>query len=192
MIRSIKIFCLTLFFSQIVVFAQDETIVIEDIPDDQVHLKGFTLEEETNLNIKAVGNGLNKELKRFHSWQEDKHNLFAYAWILDAQERKLVWRMTIANTEEDWWNKHNRVFDNGLTLPAGEYELYFTAVEPSYLTLGGGFFSLGKVLEEVFGDETAWDEHSEQWKIELGEVENIFDEKAVIKFWRSGFDGDFV
>ncbi len=185
MIKIIKIFGLIFICMQLVVFAQDKTITIDDIPDEQIHLKGFTLEDETNLKIKAIGNGLDKELKRFHSWQEDKHNLFAYAWILDARERKLVWRMTIGNTEEDWWNKHNRVFDKNVKFPAGEYELYFTAIEPSYLTLGGGFFSLGKVLEEVFGDETSWDEHSEQWKIKIGEVENIFDTKAVTKYQKA-------
>ena len=37
--------------------------------------------------------------------------MFAYAWILDASSREMVWRMTINNTTGDWWGKWNRTFE---------------------------------------------------------------------------------
>ena len=145
MIKSLKIFSVLFIFSQMAIWAQDKSLIINDILVDQIHLKGFTLEDKTDIKIKAIGMGLDKELKRIHSWQEDKHNLFAYAWILDARSREFAWRMTIGNTEEDWWNKSNRIFEKEVTLPGGEYEIYYSAVEPSYLSIGPGFFSLEKI-----------------------------------------------
>lgn len=185
MINSLKIITVAIILFQSNVWSQDKSVRIYNILNDQIHLKGFTLVENTAIKIKAVGMGLDKELKRIHSWQEDRHNLFAYAWILDARTREMVWRMTITNTEEDWWNKRNRIFNNEVTLPAGEYEVYYTAVEPSYLSIGPGFFSIEKLLENIFGDDTKWDDHAEQWKIEIKNVEEVFDKSAVLKYQKA-------
>ncbi len=182
MIKSLKIFSIVFIFSQLPIFGQEESIIINNILSDKIYLKGFTLDDESDVIIEAVGTGLDKELKRIHNWQEDKHNLFAYAWILDARTREIVWRMTIANTEEDWWSKNNRIFKNEVKLQKGEYELYYSAVEPTYFSFGGGFFSFGRIIEKIFGDDSWWDDHSEQWKVELSNVDEVFEEKAVLKY----------
>jgi len=185
MVKTLKIAISILLLSRMAVFAQDESVEINEILSKPIHLKGFTLDNDHEVKVNAVGTGLDKELKRIHNWQEDKHNLFAYAWILDARSRKVVWRMTIGNTKEDWWNKHNRVFESSVKLSKGEYELYYSAVEPSYFSFNGGFFSLEKVLDEVFGDQENWDEHAEQWKVVVDNVDNVFDEKAVLKYQKA-------
>ena len=162
--------------------AQSREIKLDNIAKDQITLAGFTLESTRVIEIEAIGAGGEKEIHRITNGQEDKFNLFAYAWILDAQTRKLVWRMTISNTEGDWWDKFNRVFKNKVELPKGEYELYFAAIEPSYLAFEDGFLSFGKLMEKMMGSDKWWEDHSAKWKVTVRNVDEIFDKSAVLKY----------
>ena len=182
MIKILSKISVLIFLLQTAIISQNNSVVISDIEDEQIYLKGFTLDEDKEINIDAVGTGQDKELKRIHNFQEDKHNMYAYAWILDARSRKMVWRMTIGNTEDDWWNKDNRVFKNKIKLPKGEYEIYFSAVEPKYFSFESGYLDLDKIIGSIFdGDEWRAD-HKEKWKVEVNGVANTFDEKAVKKY----------
>ena len=182
MIKIISKISILIVFLQIAIIAQDNSVVIDNIGNYQIYLRGFTLDEDTEISLKAVGSGQDKELKRIHNFQEDKYNMFAYAWILDARTREMVWRMTIGNTEDDWWNENNRVFENKINLSKGEYELYFSAVEPKYFSFGSGYLDLDKILGSIFGDDEWWDDHKDKWKVEVNGVENSFDEEAVKKY----------
>ena len=73
--------------------------------------------------------------------------MIAYAWILDANTRKLVWVMTNQNTDR-LGRGYNRKFDDDISLPAGEYEVYFSTFK-SNLFFKHGVFSFVPVISEV-------------------------------------------
>lgn len=107
--------------------AQDRTVVqIGDLSQMELKSGGFTLPRETELTIHALGGGLKRT-----SWNED--GMYAYGWIINADTRELVWKMTYDNTRSE---KGDRAFDGQLKLPAGSYEVYFTA----YGYVGGSPF----------------------------------------------------
>jgi hypothetical protein len=172
---------------QSLMFAQQGTVRINEFGNDQIYFKGFTLEEDSEIRISAVGTGSDRELKRIHNFQEDRFNMFAYAWIINARSRELAWRMTIGNTETSggWKDKKNREFNKSINLPKGEYELYFSAVEPKYFSSGGGTLDLDQILGLIF-DNVEWrEDHIDDWKVEVSGVDNIFDEKAVEKYQKA-------
>jgi hypothetical protein len=176
------------FFTAIVVYflyhndlqSQDKTLVIENDPNAQVMVGGFTLNSEGTVNIKAIGAGGKQEIKRITNFQIDPKNLFAYAWILDATERELVWRMTINNSTGDWWDKWNRVFEDEVSLPAGKFEVYYSTVEPTYY--GGENLGISDLWDKIFGRDNWWEDHSSNWKIELTNVDRIYSDSDLYKY----------
>jgi hypothetical protein len=185
MVKILSNISVLILFLQTNIFAQNNTVIIDNIENDQIYLKGFTLDENSEIKIKAVGTGKDKELKRIHNFQEDKHNMFAYAWILDARSREMVWRMTVGNTDDDWWNKDNRVYENEIKLTKGEYELYFSAVEPKYFSFESGYLDLDRIIGSIFDDDEWLDDHKEKWKVEVNGIDNTFDERAVKKYQKA-------
>ncbi|MGD9897768.1 MAG: hypothetical protein AB7T22_01450 [Calditrichaceae bacterium] len=167
--------------------AQNQSVELKDFDKDtgQINLAGFTLNSARTVKIHAIGAGADKTIKRIHSFQEDKFNLFAYAWIIDAKSRKLVWRMTQDNSKTDWWDKWNREFMGEVKLPAGEYELYFAAVEPTYFSLGDGFLSFGRLMDKIFGSDTWWEDHSNKWLIQVSGADAVLNEQAVRKYQKA-------
>lgn len=165
----------------LVLSAQGEIAEIRNIGLDQVKIIGFTIDSETNVAIEGVGAGGNKEIRKVQNYQEDPFNLYAYAWIIDATTRELVWRMTIDKSADDWWNKLNRKFKDDLNLAAGEYELYYSAIEP---TFAAGNMTPSRILEQIFGDDD-WEEFSEKWNVKVSNVSASLSERAVKKYQRS-------
>ncbi len=168
-----------------VLTAQENEAVIDDVRGRQVHLVGFTLNSDRTVHIKASGAGGEKEINRIHNHSEDRHNMFAYAWILNAQTRKMVWRMTIGNSKDDWWEKWNRICKLDIELKKGEYELYYSAVEPNYFVLNEGFFSFGKIMKKIFEGDQWWEDNIASWKVSVSGVDEVFDTKAVLKYQRA-------
>ncbi|HEY0651837.1 MAG TPA: hypothetical protein VGD65_01875 [Chryseosolibacter sp.] len=70
--------------------------------------KGFSLSAETTIRIYAIG-----ELER--------EETFDYAWIYDVDKRKRVWVMDYSNSDYAGGARKNRVSDEELKLPAGNY-----------------------------------------------------------------------
>jgi hypothetical protein len=70
--------------------------------------KGFSLSTETTLRVYAIG-------------ELDRDETFDYAWIYDVDKHKRVWVMDYSNTDYAGGAKKNRVADEELTLPAGNY-----------------------------------------------------------------------
>jgi len=165
----------------------NNTVLIDDIGNEQIYFKGFTLDEESEIDIESLGTGEDRELRRIHSFQEDRHNMFAYAWILNAKSREMVWRMTVGNTEEKgaWENEKNRLFENSIRLPKGEYELYFSAVDPKYFSSGSGTLDLDQLLKYLFDDEEWRDDHRDDWMVEVSGVDNIISKQAVEKYQKA-------
>jgi len=161
---------------------QEQRLSLTHPGSKQVLTAGFTLKSERDLRLDAIGAGGDEWIRRIHNYQEDKYNLFAYAWILDSKTRKMVWRMTIDNTQKDWWQDNNREFKDVVRLPAGEYEVKFAAVQPLYFQGENGFSTLGKLFDKLAGDEKHWQEQSREWKLMIEPVDEIVNETSVKKF----------
>ena len=151
-------------------------IQISDFSKMELKSGGITLPRETELTIHALGGGVRKT-----SWNED--GMYAYGWIINADTRELVWKMTYENTRSE---KGDRAFDGQLRLLAGSYEVYFAA----YGYIGGSPFGnfninidrrkgppgdkgrdlgLWQWLADLFGDNNtkSWYPRSKRWGIEV-------------------------
>jgi hypothetical protein len=170
-----------LIFSFTCINAQNNKIELTSLGDKGVELVGFTLTSAKEIEIEAVGAGFDKEIKKTKHSYVDPKNMFAYAWIINARTRQLEWRMTISNTDEDWWNKFNRTFKGNVRLEKGEYELYFSAILPSY-SVESGFFGIRRLFDKVFRGDDWWKEHSESWKVNISGVDEKFEKSAVLKY----------
>lgn len=178
MIKNVFYFLL---FVPFVLLAQKEHAEIRNVGLKQVEIVGFTLDSEATIKISGMGAGGKKEIKKVQNYQEDPFNLYAYAWIINAASREMVWRMTIDNSEDDWWNEPNRKFNKNLKLPAGEYELYYSAVEPA---IEYGNITIGRLLDKLLEDDD-WEEFAEKWTVEVSNVNASLSERAVKKYQRS-------
>lgn len=107
-----------------------ERLIIElkDFSRTELKCGGFTLSKETKVHIKGLGAGGDKKELFSNS------DMYAYAWIIDAGTRSLVWQMTRTNTTKEG---KERKFDGEVTLPKGSYEAYFSA----YAYIGGSSFT---------------------------------------------------
>ena len=180
--KLVKYGLLLFLLGPLVLNAQNRTMRIENVLGSQIQIGGFTLNTDQTIKINAVGAGGEKEIKRITNFQIDPQNMFAYAWILNARTRELVWRMTINNTKGDWWDRWNRTFDEEINLQKGEYEVYYSAVNPSYISFEGGFVTWGKIMDKIFGNDDWWEDHSSEWKISISNVDEVFEKGAVLKY----------
>ena len=111
--------------------SQEEPIILSNFDENKLQVAGFTLRTDKSISIEAIGAGGDRVIRRNRDGNIDPQYMFAYAWILDARSRELKWRMTVNNTESDWWDKHNRLFKGDVNLPSGDYELYYSAFKPT-------------------------------------------------------------
>lgn len=166
--------------------AQDETITIRDFSPNEVKCAGFTLNSDASISVVAIGAGGDKVVRRTRNSFVDPQNMFAYAWIIDARTRELIWRMTPNNTESDWWGaKYNRKFEGEVDLDKGEYELYFSAFPPLFLSTEGGYFSFKNIWEKVFGDENWWEENANEWYVTISNVDKVYQQSDVKKYQKA-------
>jgi hypothetical protein len=91
-------------------------VQIIEVTDDQYLKEGFSISQKMDLQIYALGEGL-----------QNAREMADYAWIVDAQSRKRVWEMTRDNTEHAGGASKNRIFNNNITLPAGDYLVYYVS-----------------------------------------------------------------
>ncbi|MGA9115754.1 MAG: hypothetical protein WB626_03160 [Bacteroidota bacterium] len=83
--------------------------------DDESRSAGFTLKQETRLRIYALG-------ERGSS----RRRMADYAYITDAKTRERVWTMEVDETSHAGGSPKNRLLDEVITLPAGNYTLTYT------------------------------------------------------------------
>jgi hypothetical protein len=94
-----------------------EPLVIDmtRIGNNDFESKGFTLKRSTDLHIIALGE---------YGYQDE---FVDYGWIEDLDDNEKVWEMTEDNTEHAGGASKNRKFDGIVTLPAGNYMVYYTS-----------------------------------------------------------------
>ncbi len=94
-------------------FVEKNVIVsMTKIRDDQFTTEGFTLKKPMKLHIYSLGEGRDGDM-------------FDYGWIIDAQTRKKVWKMSYRDTEHAGGAMKNRLYDGVIDLPAGNYLVYY-------------------------------------------------------------------
>jgi len=94
--------------------AQDESILIKmtRVGDADRRRAKFKLEDDQYVNIYALGEG-------------DNGQMYDYAWIENANTGKVLWEMTYRKTRRAGGAQKNRVFDENILLPAGEYYVIY-------------------------------------------------------------------
>lgn len=165
------------------VWARADVIELKKNDGFQIQKAGFKLETDKTVHIHIMGAGGKKELGRVNSPHHgDRFNLFTYAWIIDAVSREMVWRMRLPDSESDWWNKWNVEYEGDVDLAKGEYEVYFSMVEPTIFALQDGYMSLGKMWDKLLGADTWWDDHSEDWFCSVENVDVVMNGRAVEEY----------
>lgn len=126
--------------------AQTVLTEIDDVEPEEVYLDGFYLDSPQELQIVATGVHL-----------RSRAFLTTTAWILNADNREVVWELTDANSK--WKNRLLREYSDRVTLPNGRYEVYYSAFpnyyrerEWSLSNLLFGRRRMGEEYEELFGD----------------------------------------
>jgi len=87
-------------------------VQLAPLGDDEFEKEGFSLSEETELRIYAIGEG-------------DDGDMYDYGWIVDGSSRATIWEMDYRDTRRAGGAEKNRIIDEDITLPAGDYMVYF-------------------------------------------------------------------
>ncbi|MEX2285086.1 MAG: hypothetical protein WEE89_21550 [Gemmatimonadota bacterium] len=84
---------------------------INNVGNDEVRSRTFTLERDSDVRLYAIGEG--------------DGQMFDYAWIENSQTGRTVWEMTYRMTEHAGGADKNRRYDGVIRLPAGQYSLRY-------------------------------------------------------------------
>jgi hypothetical protein len=93
---------------------RDKNIIVQliRIGDDENVRQKFTLSQDTNVRIYAIGEG---------DWDE----MYDYAWIENYNTGRTVWKMKYKDTRRAGGAMKNRLFDGTIFLPAGNYIAHY-------------------------------------------------------------------
>ena len=161
--------------------AQNQVLKLKILGSEQIKYAGFVLNKDRAIHIKAIGAGYAHESMHFNFFQADPNNMFAYAWIIDAQTREMVWRMTLDNTKKVGWSGYNREFDGDIQLPKGTYEVYFSSVEPTFFFGSGGFISLHQLFKKIMGTQHEWNDEAGKWMVRISGLDDVLNKEDVRK-----------
>ncbi len=94
--------------------SQDKSVLVKmtRVGDSDRRRARFELSEDQHVNIYAIGEG-------------DDGHMYDYAWIEDANTGKVMWEMTYRKTKRAGGAHKNRMFDDNILLPSGEYYVIF-------------------------------------------------------------------
>lgn len=121
-------------------FAQNY-IKLSGVEPGGVEYSAFTLSEESEITISGTVAG-------FRKWG---NKTYFYGWILDAKTRNLVWHLLDDRDVREGLDDLEFVDINlKTTLPAGDYEFYFTGGASSS---GQSISGLKDLLNKIFGDD---------------------------------------
>lgn len=86
-----------------------EIVMVED---DEYYKESFTLSQSTKVTIIGMGEG-------------DSGDMYDYGWIKNMDTGKIEWEMDYYDTDHAGGARKNRIVTESLTLPAGEYRIYY-------------------------------------------------------------------
>jgi plastocyanin len=150
-------------------------IELRDFTNTELKGAGLILSRDTDIHINAMGGAIKKSAL-------GNSDMYAYAWIIDADSREVIWQMEKNNTNA---KNDYRVFDDVIHLKKGAYEVYFAA----YAYSGGSVFSNFTInidhrkpdekqkskkgffnwIDELFGDKEKidWKKLAKNWGITI-------------------------
>ena len=160
----------------------DDILEIPSIRMGEVKYGGFKLRSNQKIHIDAMGAGADHLPREIENYQNDPSGMFVYAWIINAQTRDFVWQMRVDNTKKESRHGYDRRFNDDIQLPAGEYEVYFTAQEPYNINFEDGFFSLGRLLDKLLRGKDGYDDFDNNWKLTIENIDEISPVELIDKF----------
>lgn len=124
---------------------------ITGVGDHAYRSRHFSLSQATEVRIIALG-------------EADDDDMLDFGWIEDSQNQRKVWTMKASHTTHAGGADKNRLSDTLITLPAGEYSVF-------YASDGSHSFDGGWNQSRPFDEE--------QWGIALYGIGEKFDKKSV-------------
>jgi hypothetical protein len=89
-------------------------VKLTEMRDDDYKSAGFSLRKESKLRIYALGESV-----------DNNRDMADYGWIVDAKSHERVWTMSRRDTYHAGGASKNRLADELITLPKGDYIAYF-------------------------------------------------------------------
>lgn len=134
-------------------------VKFDNIREEKIYMQGFTVEKSTAVEIEAVG-----AVGKYEDY------MVATGWILDADNRELVWALTVDNSRPSRRDHGKREAISEITLSPGDYEAYYYAGEHYYLDIKvRGAKDLFGFLGDLFSGDISrdWDRLLEEFKMEI-------------------------
>ncbi len=163
----------------------------------EIDAQGFQLDKETTIQIEGTA-GL---------YDRMGNDLIFYGWILDGKTRKVVWNLLKEDNDKffKYRDPGKFSFDKEITLPAGDYEVYYAAgIDSDYDNYD---FNFGDLLDLIFnGDSRDNDNNRRRFsnlkmtlsasdgslmKNDLYKNVNTFSDKAIVSIVRAG-DNEYI
>lgn len=113
---------------------------------------GFQLSKETTVRIEGTA-GLYERLG---------HDLMFYGWIIDGKTREVVWSLLEEDNDKFFRYRDSGKFnfDKEVTLPAGDYEVYYVAgIDDDYNSID---FNLGDLINLIVNGDSRDDYRNER------------------------------
>lgn len=111
-----KIFFTLLFFILIYsVNGQNKTLKVGNVLPGELDMGAFNLSQRSSIDIKGFA-------ASFDQWNK---YLNYYAWILETDNRNVIWKTTMSSDYEEEGGEYE--VDKQLELSPGNYEVYFTS-----------------------------------------------------------------
>ena len=99
-------------FTESAVESTDVIAQLVNVGDEEQRSRSFSLQSDADVRIYALGEGTGGEM-------------FDYAWIENARTGRVVWEMTYRMTSHAGGAQKNRLYDDVIRLPAGQYVLRY-------------------------------------------------------------------
>ncbi len=121
---------------------QDKTeITVGEVYPDEMDIKAFTLKKDSKIKLDGT-------LGLYH---EKGRELVFYGWILNSKTRETVWHML---DEKGRFERGISVFRESLSLPKGDYEIYYNAGLNRSERVGDSIGVVGRVISGIFGTKS--------------------------------------
>ncbi len=166
-----------------------------------IDAEGFSLRQKASIQIKGYA-GL---------YERMGNDLMFYGWILDAKTREVVWSILKEKNDEFYRNRDRGrfSFDSKVTLPAGDYEVYYAAGIDNDNKSGRSFRidDFGDLLDMIFNgdsrdnnrDSRRYADYTMKVSGPAGNFEHlnwrehvdVFSESALVSIVRAG-DDEFI
>ncbi len=147
-------FLLVLLFAVPIQAAGKTQITAGFVAPGEMEMAGFSLTNDGNIHLSGAAG----------VFQQKGNQLLFYGWILDTDTRKVVWHM-LENRKR--LKKKVNTFDTTISLPKGNYEVYYTAqlnhsgrfVKRNYIRFFSG------IVKDIFGKDSQ--EYSRKFRAQL-------------------------